>query len=323
MKETIRFLIILLIILLSKNNLLFGAPDKNMQFKPVLTSENFDNRVTKIQLKFIQEGKENIKDVGTGFFVNDGEKFIYLVSAGHIFKESLKNLIDNKGKMVFFQKFESKDGKLQNTITYEIDLIDCWKKNLLRFNESNDLGIIKLREFIKKEEISKEIEGKIEKSENQEVKSPMTYSASINISSDDGVVKYENIKKAEDIYFFGYPELPTLQQFDKTHFLNPVIRKGIVSKLIDNKKIIIEGFASRGNSGSPVFVRREYISLGGYKIEFRFIGLITGYFPVFFPKPTDSRVFYSENAGLALVESVDNILEIIEEFRADDKKDSN
>lgn len=315
MKNIIKFLIALLIILLNKNNFLLSASEKNMQMKPALTSENFDNRVTKIQIKLIKEDKGNFIDLGTGFFVNDGGEFIYLVSAGHLFKDALKVLVANKGTIVFFQKFESKDSKMQKLVTYDIDLIDYWKKNLLKFNESRDIGILKLREFIKKEESAEVKLEKEEKSENQETKPPLTYSASINILSDNDIIKYENIKKGEDIYFFGYPELPTLKEFDKSHLLNPVIRKGIVSKLIDGRKIIIEGYASKGNSGSPVFIRREYLSLGSYRIEFRFIGLITNYFPVLLPKPGESQIFYSENAGLASVESVDNILETLEYFK--------
>lgn len=315
MKNTIRFLIALLIILLNKNNFLFGASEKSMQMKPILTSENFDNRVTKIQIKIMQEGKENIIDLGTGFFVNDGGEFIYLVSAGHLFKDALKILIGNKGTIVFFQKFESKDSKMQDVVTYDIDLMDYFKKNLLKLNKSRDIGILKLREFIKKDEPVEIKQEKIEKSENQEIKPPLKYSATINILSENEIIKYENIKKGEDIYFFGFPELPTLKQFDKSHFLNPVIRKGIVSKLIDGRKIIVEGYASKGNSGSSVFIRREYVSLGSYRVEFRFIGLITNYFPVLLPKPGESQIFYSENAGLASVESVDNILETLEYFK--------
>jgi len=319
MKNIVKLLILILIFSFNNPIFLLGSSDKNIQMKPSLTSENFDNRLTRIQIKFLQEGKEKLLDAGTGFFINDNKEFIYLVSAGHLFKDVLKFLLDNKGTVICFQKFESKDGTMKETATYEIDLIDYWKKDLLMINESKDIGIIKLREFIKKEETPETSTEKTEQGGNKEVRQPLKYSVSINILSDEDVIKYEHIKKAEDIYFFGYPELPTLKQFDKSHSLNPLIRKGIISKLIDGKKVIIEGFASKGSSGSPVFVRREYVLLGGYRIEFRFIGLITQYFPVFLPKQGEPQI---ENAGLALVESVDNIIETLEDFKNSVKKDS-
>jgi hypothetical protein len=310
MKRIIRFLIAFLLIFLTENNFLLGAyPEKIMQMKPALTSENFDNRVTKIQIKVIKEGKENFFDLGTGFFVNDGGEFIYLVSAGHLFKDALKFLIANRGTIVFFQKFESKDGKMQTLSTYDLDLIDYWKRDFLKFNENRDIGILKLREFIKNEESPKIKLEKEEKSEDQGAKPTLTYSASINILSDNEIIDFKNIEKGEDVYFFGYPELPTLILFDKSHLLNPVIRKGVISKLIDERRIMIEGYASGGSSGSPVFIRREYFSLGSYKIELRFIGLITNYFPSKLPNSEKPQI---DNAGLALVESVDNILETLE-----------
>lgn len=319
MKNAIKFLILTLIILFNNPIFSLASSEKNIQMKPSLTSENFDNRLTRIQIKFLQEGKEKLLDAGTGFFINDNGEFIYLVSAGHLFKDVLKFLLNNKGTIICFQKFESKDGTMKETATYEIDLIDYWKKDLLMINESKDIGIVKLREFIKKEETPKTSTEETGQDGNKEVGQPLKYSVSINILSDDDVIKYENIKKAEDIYFFGYPELPTLKQLDKSHSLNPLIRKGIISKLIDGKKIIIEGFASKGSSGSPVFARREYVLPGGYRIEFRFIGLITQYFPVFLPKQGEPQI---ENAGLALVESVDNIIETLEDFKNRVKRDS-
>ncbi len=148
--KSISVVVISIVLFLSQNNFLFGASDQNVQIKPVLTSEKFDNRATKIQIKIL--GVEKPIDLGTGFFVNDNRDFIYLVSAGHLFKNALKLLIDNKGVIVCFQKFETADGKKQAIVNYEIDLIDYWKKNLLKINESQDIGVIRLREFMKKEE---------------------------------------------------------------------------------------------------------------------------------------------------------------------------
>ena len=175
-----------------------------------------------------------------------------------------------------------------------------------------DIGILMVRSFIPPKKFEGKGEGVILGEQNLD---PSQYiSVSVDVLNDESVLKYSEVEKAEDVYFFGYPALATLNTKDASHRLDPIIRKGIVSKFIDRYKIIIDGFVSSGNSGSPVFVRREFIVPGGgYRIEFRFIGIITEYFPYVLKKQDKGDV---GNAGLGLVESVDNILNILSDYEA-------
>lgn len=330
MRKNIIFIIagLTFLIFFEKNNILCAYSENNFSRKPTLTSKNFDNRVTKIIIKYIENDQEKIQEIGTGFFITDAKNFIYLVSAGHVFREALKILLDKKGKMIFCQKFEDKDAKVQEIVNYDIDIIDYWKKGLLKFNDDSniDVGMIRLREFIKKEQ-PLIIQEKEESEATEKSKKLLLMSVCVDILSNDEIAKYEDIEKAEDVYFFGYPTLPTLVEIDKTHSLNSIIRKGIVSKLIDGKKIIIDGFVSGGNSGSPVFLRRELLKEGQIKIELRFIGMVTKYFPYYikkvYPKSEESEILIkqeTENSGLGLIESLDNIRDTLKEFSIEEQK---
>src|SRR3989338_3578783 len=100
--------------------------------KPVLTQENFDTRVTKISLKYMKDGKEEMLEIGTGLFVTWDDNFIYLVSAGHVFKDALKFLLDNRVAIFIHQELNIEGEEGHVTTYYNIDLMDLWKNGLLQ-----------------------------------------------------------------------------------------------------------------------------------------------------------------------------------------------
>lgn len=324
---TFQLILVLILVLLPFSRIrssLDAAPEEKFIRIPNLTNKNIDTLVARITLKYTRDNETVNPDIGTGFVMTDETKASYLVSAGHVFKDALKILLDNPGQMIIFQYASGEIAGKQPVVYYAIDLIDYWKKGLLGFNEENniDIGIIKLRENLEKKEIPQEkpeTEKKIEKTQEKsiEVIAP-------NLSDRSWYFKYDEIDKAEDVFFFGFPKLPTLERMDKQHVFQSVIRKGIISKFLDGKKIVLEGFASTGSSGSPVFLRRQLIGVEQnqvqMKIEFRLIGIITQYFPAVLPKIEQPGTYYFENAGLALMESIDNILDTLNKFQANQKK---
>ena len=96
--------IIFLIVMLSVFFVFHTSVFAQEQFckKPVLTSENFDLRVTIIRVRQVVDDKERFIDIGSGFFITDGGKYLYLVSAGHVLKGALKILLDYPGTLVFY-----------------------------------------------------------------------------------------------------------------------------------------------------------------------------------------------------------------------------
>ncbi|MBN2484262.1 MAG: hypothetical protein JXD21_08705 [Candidatus Omnitrophica bacterium] len=278
--------------------------------KAILTSDQYDVRVTKIMVRYEKFSKTITQDVGTGFFMTDGGNYIYLVSSGHVFEKALKILLDNPGKVITFQRFVTQDpAGTEKIVPYEIDLVDCWNKGTLKLNKDNDIdvGIVRIRTY---QTESKEQKKQKRSARSAKEEEPHYTSYVVDIYDDkSSVLGYENIYKAEEIYFFGFPELSVLSNFNKKHALDPVVRKGIVSKFLDSKKILIEGGILPGTSGSPVFLRREYVSAkGDVQIQLRLIGLISHSVPA---AVTATGEFPS---GLALVESVNNILFTLQEF---------
>ncbi len=279
--------------------------------KSILTSDQYDVRVTKIMVEYQQFSKTLRQDVGTGFFMTDGGKYIYLVSTGRVFEKALKILLDKDGKVITFQRFIKKGTPYQEKIApYEIDLVDIWRKGMLILNKGDgiDVGIVRLRKYkadTKPKKKKRILWGKEAKKEE-----PQYTSFVVDIFDEkSSVLSYENIYKAEEVYFFGFPSLPVLKNFNKEHALDPVVRKGIVAKFLDGKKLLVEAGVLQGTSGSPVFLRREYMSeRGKVQIQLRLIGMITDSVPAALSSAGEVP------SGLALVESVDNIVQTLSSF---------
>jgi len=329
--NTQKIFILIFFIFVCVDNLYVYPADDFLKI-PTLTSQNFDNRISKLKIQYVKNGKEVIEDVGTGVFMHK-EDNLYLVSAGHVFKGALKKLLDNDGVMIIYGKFLSKKDNKLKIGSYPLDVVEYFKKGKLKFNRDKtvDIGIINLGKIDSEQEekVSEEkTKGQNDKMESgdsnteeiveERVKDKQEFIVSavgLPTKNNDQYIQYGDVEKAEDVYFFGFPDLPTLTKMDKVHTYDPIIRKGIVSKLIDGKKIIIDGFVSGGNSGSPVFIRREFVKQSGYQIHFRFIGIVTQFLPYILPTG-GSQI---DNSSLGLVESVDNIINTLEEFNLEKK----
>jgi hypothetical protein len=81
----------------------------------------------------------------------------------------------------------------------------------------------------------------------------------------------------------------------------------VISKMLDNRRFVVDGFASGGNSGSPVFVRLERRGAALVQIEFRLVGLVSEHLETSIGQ---KQTF----SGLCVVESVDHIVEVLSEF---------
>ena len=71
-----------------------------------------------------------------------------------------------------------------------------------------------------------------------------------NFLLEDSLIDDSDIKEGLQVFFSGYPLNLGTEKFKNY----PITRRGIVAQVIPGeKRFIMDGFASRGNSGSPVY----------------------------------------------------------------------
>lgn len=140
---------------------------------------------------------------------------------------------------------------------------------------------------------------------------------SLKVVPDKDFVSTNKIFETYDVYFISYhPNLTDLNDFQ------PIFRKGSVARKNKDKTILLDAFAFPGNSGSPAFLAPSPIrfdsnnyNIGGDELAGKLIGIIGSYIPyqdvaisVQTKKP---RIIFEENAGIALIWTVDYLKEII------------
>ncbi len=127
------------------------------------------------------------------------------------------------------------------------------------------------------------------------------------------------ISELTELFFGSYQ--PGINNLDKQ--INPIVRKGIVSRTNPDKTFYMDGFAFPGNSGSPVFLLPTPIKVddnGGVQIgapmQVKLAGVIGSYVPyedVAISQQTGRvKNISTENTGLALVHSTILLNEIIQ-----------
>jgi hypothetical protein len=127
------------------------------------------------------------------------------------------------------------------------------------------------------------------------------------------------ISEGDFIYILGYPMgmMPT----DRQHV---IVRGGIVARIRDlfenrSTSFVVDSLVFPGNSGGPVVIKPAVTSIQGTPAYNRagLIGIVKSYIPytdVAVSQQTGkARITFEENSGLANVETVDKIIETIDD----------
>ena len=108
-----------------------------------------------------------------------------------------------------------------------------------------------------------------------------------------------DVVEGKEIVYVGYPL--GLGVEEKNY---PVSRQGLISQVIPNKKtFLIDGFASHGNSGSPVFSKKDG----------KLIGIVSSFEPDFIDSYENNNLMsrIPFNSGLSKVVSIEAIRALI------------
>lgn len=127
------------------------------------------------------------------------------------------------------------------------------------------------------------------------------------------------IQELVDLFFLSFQ--PGINEIKDENAINPIIRKGVISRINYDKTFFMDGFAFPGNSGSPVFllptpvkIKNNSIQIGG-PVEIKLAGVIGAYVPyrdeAISRQTGEVRAIFTENTGIALVHSTALLQEII------------
>jgi S1-C subfamily serine protease len=128
----------------------------------------------------------------------------------------------------------------------------------------------------------------------------------------------EDISEGDLIYILGFP-LGIVDEMRK--FV--IVKAGIIAKMQnlsdkDKRSFLIDAMIFPGNSGSPIVYKPQAASIAGTKNYNKagLIGIVNSYIPyqdIAYSLHTNRpRIIFEENSGLAVVFTVDMILEAIE-----------
>ena len=130
--------------------------------------------------------------------------------------------------------------------------------------------------------------------------------------------KDENLYELQEIFFASFD--PGSVNVKQENSIEPVLRKGAISKISKTEKITIDATCYPGNSGSPVFtapslftITDQSISIGNLSTP-QLVGILVEYIPyidVAESKQTKRpRITFEENSGLSRVVKAKYLLEI-------------
>jgi len=133
--------------------------------------------------------------------------------------------------------------------------------------------------------------------------------------------RYDNIKEASDVIFFGFPsDLSRFNMFYPKYILqfdllHPIFKKGIIAQKNDiNRTLIIDGAVYGGNSGSPVItLSKTFSGKQGYYL----IGICTQFIPTVITScgESDKDMLTNisiQNSGYSVVEPIDTLMDLLE-----------
>jgi len=134
-------------------------------------------------------------------------------------------------------------------------------------------------------------------------------------------LKLKGVSAGDGVFVLGFPM--NLAGIQRNYV---IVRQGCIARISDmlestSPDFLVDAFIFPGNSGSPVILKPEAISITGTPAQSTayLIGIVTGYIPytdtAISPQTGRPRISFEENSGLAEVLPIDNIDEAIRSWQ--------
>lgn len=243
---------------------------------------------------------------GSGFFFNNNNETMYLVTARHVLFKLVKQddeenwLLRNaqEMKLLFNNNVEGSTELLELSVNLEVVTPTC--------DPENDVAIVKIANYV-------EQDGRRTISFFDGVTLP-NYGGEVHVVSvtNSGIKMYEDVLVSNEVYISGYPSSLGNPNEPQINYKTPLLRKGIVAGKNDvQKTLILDCSVYFGNSGGIV-IEVEQIDVTGKK--FKIIGLVSEYIP-FYDELRSLRHGHAhlniENSGYSVVVPMDTVIELI------------
>lgn len=260
-----------------------------------LLPQQYIDSVVSIGLKVTEQ---KIAWIATGFVFGyrvdlfpEGKYHLYIVTNKHVVK----------GRDTVFIRFNRKNNS--DSKDYPLSLIESGQK-IYKEHPSADVAVIQINPQTL---VNDEIDIKFFQIDSQ------TFTAD--------QMKTNGVSEGDGVFVPGFP-MGNIGNNEARKYV--LVRSGCISRIREmldgySKDFIIDALIFPGNSGGPVILKPEVVAISGTTpiSEARLIGIVKesiSFLDVAASRQTGrDRIVFEDNTGLTLVESVDRIIETIEQ----------
>jgi S1-C subfamily serine protease len=235
---------------------------------------------------------------GSGFYVNNNNTAIYLVTAKHVlFDLTTGKLLDTTVEMLSY----SKDLSDTTPNSFTVDTAVLGVNNIIT-HPSQDIALLKIASV---KSLSVNNVNQYEMFVLPGVTKHTSAKAGILSVARDTIKTFNEVLTGNEVIVLGYPTSLGLQTMPQIDSHRPLLRKGIVAGLNpQTRSIILDCPVYFGNSGGPVIEVDPEVS--GHR--FRIIGVINQYVPY---ADGGKTFFIMANSGYSVATPMDYVLELI------------
>ena len=287
--------LIIFVLLFLPATLSFAQPDNEYNYNPMIDLIKLAKKSSLILYKPANNEQPMIQAIG---FIINIKNVLFLVTATHVSEE----IMGYGDTDIYFNTTSGKKGEcsinyIKNKLKVDWLYLNAHSADIAMLPLGTDINILNC--------------GK----DKQNI--------DINIVKEDDFLTMDKVSELDSIFFLSYQSESDIR--DNKIKIIPILRKGSISLINEDKTFYIDGFAFPGDSGSPVFFLPSFIKIAsdgstiGWKpgqLKAKFIGVISGYIPftdTAISQQTGRTVFFEDNTGLTKVWSVDFINEIIKQ----------
>ena len=246
----------------------------------------------------------------SGFYFNDNQSGIYLVTAAHVLFNTEAGEADPSLRGARALLLSYPEEALPEPVYIELDLVKLKEQGLLGRHATEDAAAVLIGRT----------EG--EGAERSVVLSDGVQRKAHAASAGTGTIlgahagmtrSFNQVYIGNEVYTFGFPTSLGIEKYPQIDYKRPLLRKGIVAgKNPEKKTLILDCTTHHGNSGGPVI---EVVEDDAGKPSFWLIGMVTEYIPFenkqYLGRRRSLKLSNLENSGYSVVLPTDVIHELV------------